>query len=95
MRSKKLKWPLHSDHLDAMLALALEQAGFNLYRTVAKRHELEVKKQKNTWGSSSWDYSGAVKAYAKAADKDEKLRLVFELLIDTGYDQLRDGMKLL
>ena len=90
-----VKWPLSENHLEALLGLALEMAGSNLMRSVAKRHEFEVKKEKNTWGSTSWDYSGAVKSAVKEMDKTAKIRMVFELLIDTGYDSLRNGISLL
>lgn len=89
----KIKWPMTEKHLDALLELALEQAGSNLYRSVAKRHELTVPKEKNTWGSTSWNYDGAVKEMAKGLDNSGKIRLIFELLIDTGYDSLRDGIE--
>lgn len=88
----KLKWPMSEKHLDALLALSLDQASSNLYRAVAKRHELEVEKQKNTWGSTTWNYKGAVEKMVKGLDNVGKLRMAFELLIDTGYDSLRNGI---
>jgi hypothetical protein len=62
-------------------------------RSVAKRHELEVPKEKNTWGSTSWNYEGAVKKKAGGLDRAGKIRLVVELLNDTVYDSLREGVK--
>src|SRR5882757_201595 len=51
--------------------------------TVAKRHELEAKKSKNSWGSTVIDYDGAVKAYTKTLDKTDRAKLAFELLINS------------
>lgn len=88
----KIKWPMSEKNLDALLALALEMAGSNLMRSVSKRHELEPKKLKNTWGSTSIDYAGAVKEMAKGLESKGKIQLVFELMIDTGYESLRVGI---
>lgn len=88
----QVKWPLSEKHLEALLALAFDNCPSNAYRNIAKRHELEVKKETSSWGSTSYNYDGAVKAYAKTLDKTEKARLAFEMLIDTGYDTLRAGI---
>jgi ParB/RepB/Spo0J family partition protein len=90
----KVKWPMSDKHLDALLALALEHASSNLFRSVAKRHELEPVKVKNSWGDgTSNDYTGPVKKFAAGLDKANKLKMAFELLIDTGYDSLRKGVE--
>lgn len=88
----KVKWPLTEKHLDAFLALSMDQASANVWRGVAKRHGLEVKKEKTTWGAQSYNYQGAVKKWAAGLKGAEKARLAFELLIDTGYDSLREGV---
>jgi ParB family chromosome partitioning protein len=88
----KVKWPLSAKHLEALLALALEQASSNLMRNVAKRHELKVEKTKSAWGSDYFNYGKAVKEFAETLGNTEKARLIFELLIDTGYDSLRAGI---
>jgi ParB/RepB/Spo0J family partition protein len=88
-----VKWPMGEKQLDAALALMLEQTGANAFRTVAKRHALEVKKQKNDWGSETRDYRGAVHKMADGFGKVEKARLMFELMIDTGYGSLREAIK--
>jgi len=98
-RQKKLKdalakidWPMSGKHLDALLTLTLEQAGSNLYRSVSKRHELKPEKVKCHWGGTTIAYDKAVKEWAKGISKTEKIRLAFELLIDTGYESLREGI---
>jgi ParB family chromosome partitioning protein len=90
---KKLKWPMSVKHLDALLELAFENAGFNVARSIAKRRGLEVPKETNTWGSNSWDYTGAIEKLFKELDNAGKLRLAFELLIDDGYESFRKGIK--
>jgi ParB family chromosome partitioning protein len=88
----QVKWPFAERHLEALLALTLDNCSSNTYRNIAKRHELEVKKEKMTYGATSYDYVGAVKAYAKTLDSTGKAQLAFEMLIDTGYDSLRPGI---
>lgn len=88
----KISWPLKEKHLEALLALSMEAASSNVWRAVAKRHEIETEKKKSSWGSSYFDYQGAVKKWAEKLGKVEKARLAFELIIDTGYDSLREGI---
>lgn len=88
----KVYWPLKEKHLEALLALAMDQASANTFRGIAKRHELELTKKKSSWGADFIDYQGAVKRWAEKLGKVEKARLAFELLIDTGYDTLREGI---
>lgn len=90
---KKVKWPLSEKHLDALLTLALELAGSNAYRTIAKRHELEVEKENQSWGGTCYRYDKAIEKMAKGLDKNEKIKFVFELLIDTGYGSLLKGIE--
>lgn len=89
---KKIKWPMSKKHLEALLALSMDQASSLIWSKVAKRHELEVKKTKTEWGSTNFNYEGAVKKFAEGLDETGKARLAFELLIDTGYDTLRAGI---
>jgi ParB family chromosome partitioning protein len=88
----KVKWPMTDRMLEALLALAVENAGSNVMRGVAKRHELEMKKTKTEWGGEYYDYSSVVKKFIAPMDKTDKMKMVFELLIDTGYDSLRAGV---
>lgn len=88
----KVKWPVTDKMLEALLALTVENAGSNVMRGVAKRHELEMKKTKTQWGGEYYDYTSAVKKFIAPMDKTDKLKMVFELLIDTGYDSLRAGV---
>lgn len=88
----KLKWPMSEKHLDALLELSFEISGSNTARSVAKRHELEVVKEKSEWGSEHYDHIGAIRKSAKSMTKTEKVRLVFELLVDSGYESLRSGI---
>ncbi|MFZ3032277.1 MAG: hypothetical protein WA082_04530 [Candidatus Moraniibacteriota bacterium] len=90
---EKVKWPMSDKHLEALLGLVLEISGANTARSIAKRRELDVEKEKSEFtGSTSYNYLGAIKKSVKAMTKTEKVRLVFELLIDTGYDSLRNGV---
>lgn len=88
----KVKWPVTDKMLEALLSLSVENAGSNVMRSVAKRHELEMKKTKTAWGGEYYDYASAVKKFIIPMDKTDKLKMVFELLIDTGYDSLRAGV---
>ncbi len=88
----KVKWPISGKMLDALLTLTLEQAGSNLMRSVAKRHELKVEKVKGSWGSNYYDYGAAVKKATEGMGKSDKVWMIFELLIDTGYESLREGI---
>ena len=83
---------MSNKHLEALLALSMDQASSLLWGKVAKRHELEAKKEKTEWGSLIYNYQGAVKKFSEGLDENGKIRLAFELLIDTGYDSLRDGI---
>ena len=90
---EKIKWPLSEKHLDALLTISLELTSSNAYRNIAKRHELEVKKEKQEWGGHYYDYEKAVRKMAKGSNKNEKIRLAFELLIDDGYGGLIRGFE--
>lgn len=87
-----IKWPLPEKALEALLDIAKDIAGANTTRSVVKRRGLEVKKTQTTWGSVNYDYDQALKKEIAGLDKNGKARLIFELLIDTGYESLRTGM---
>lgn len=90
---EKVAWPLNEQQLEALYELSFNSCSSNAFRSIAKRRELEVKKVKNSWGNGfTSDYKNAVKEAGKNMAKAEKLRLTFELLIDTGYDSLREGI---
>ncbi len=89
---KKIKWPLSEKNLKALLELALNLTSSNTYRSVAKRHELEVKKEKQSWGGTCYRYDKAVEKMVKGLNKNERIKLVFELLADTGYSSLLKGI---
>ncbi len=89
----KIKWPLSEKNLEVLIALSLEFAGSNTYRTVAKRHELEIEKEKNEWGGTCFRYDKAILKMANGSNKNEKIKLVFELLADTGYNSLLKGIE--
>ena len=80
-------------HLEVLLDLTFDCAGFNTRRSVCKRRGLEVLKEKNSWGSASQNYDGAIKKAEKELDSVGKLRLAFEFLIDSGYESFRDPIK--
>ncbi len=90
---EKIKWPLSENNLELLLSLSLSIASSNLERSIAKRHELEVKKEKQEWGGHYYEYDKAIEKMVKGLDKKEKLKLVFELLIDDGYGGLNAGFK--
>lgn len=85
----KVAWPLSEKHLDALLALAVENAGGNQCRTIGKRHGIVPKKGANEF---TYGYGAPLKKWASEQTKVERLRLTFELLADTGYDSLREGL---
>lgn len=90
---EKIKWPLSENNLELLLSLSLSIASSNLERSIAKRHELEVKKEKQEWGGHYYEYDKAIEKMVKGLDKKEKLKFVFELLIDDGYGGLNAGFK--
>ena len=87
---EKIKWPIV--RLDALLALVLETVGHNAIMSIVKRHELKVEKIKEEWGATRYDYSGALAKMVEGLNNDEKTKLIFELLIDTGYGDVRKGI---
>lgn len=88
----RVVWPLKEKHLDALLTVAMSNTSANVWRMVAKRHEITVQKTKDSWGGSRYDYDAAVKKWAAGLGKTEQARLAFELLIDNGYGGLHEGV---
>ena len=88
----KVKWPMTTKHMEAMLTIILSDTGATLFRQVAKRHKLEVKKTKATYGYEYYDYGKAVREMAEKLDNRGKIRLIFELIIDNEYGDLREGI---
>jgi ParB family chromosome partitioning protein len=80
------------EHLDVLVDLTFEAAGYLACQRICKRHGIEVEKREDFPGSFSRDYSGALKKLIKESDNDSKTRFVFEMLIDNGYS-LRDEFK--
>lgn len=90
--SKKAKWPLSPTGLEALLAMAIQQAGATVCRIVARRRKLKVEKD-TKYGYTNYDYAGAVRLAASTMNKTEKVQLVFELLMDTGYQSIHRGVE--
>jgi ParB family chromosome partitioning protein len=88
----KVKLPLSENHVEALLSLSLDIAGSNASRSICKRHDIEVKKESNGMGYSYFNYQKALKNWISSKSKAEKIKMAFELLIDTGYDSQREGV---
>lgn len=86
---EKIEWPLSDEHFEALLELAFNQAGFASERSICKRHEIKVEKKTDKYNYTSYPYAEELKKAAAAMDKTQKIRLIFELIIDTG-DYLRE-----
>lgn len=99
-REKKLakaldnvKFPLVARQLDALVELAVQSAGQGVIRSVVKRHELEVEKKSiEYYALDQYDYEGALRKMIGEIGANAKMRLVFEILADTGYEEIRDGI---
>lgn len=90
----KIEWPISDQHFESLLELAFKQAGFASTRSICKRHEIKVeKKTDKKYNYASYPYDYELKKAAAAMDKSQKIRLIFELIIDTG-DYLRETKSL-
>lgn len=78
--------------IDPLLQISFKHAGFNVARSICKRHKIEVKKDVNEWGGS-FDYDKALKNWIKGGTANEKLKLALELLIDSGYGSFNVDLK--
>lgn len=79
----KISWPLPEKQLDVILGLALRASSHDVRQQVAKRRALEVIEKKDSWGKHK-DYQESIRLYAEGLKPQEKVGLLFELLVP-GY----------
>jgi ParB family chromosome partitioning protein len=74
----RVKWPMSEAHLGAMLDVVLSDADLEVCKKACERRHIAVEKESN--GMTTW-YDDGLKKAVKKMTNDERLQLVFEILI--------------
>ena len=81
-----VKWPLSQKVLDIMAEMILQGHGTTVIRPVAKRFGILVKKSTRD-SYTSYDWEASVREAFKKMDKSEKLRFVFEIMLERIWNE--------